>query len=74
MRGSRPIRALPNPRESTSQVVFLLYQKKEGTQAQDRAIDDFTLKGICAGIIAVIDFFWDRFLGTYHRVESENIR
>ena len=39
-----------------------------------RAIDDFTLKGICAGIIAVIDFFWDRFLGTYHRVESENIR
>jgi hypothetical protein len=43
-------------------------------QAQDRAIDDFTLKGICAGIIAVIDFFWDRFLGTYHRVESENIR
>jgi sterol desaturase/sphingolipid hydroxylase (fatty acid hydroxylase superfamily) len=23
---------------------------------------------------AVIDFFWDRFLGTYHRVESENIR
>ena len=34
---------------------FLLYQKKEGTQAQDRAIDDFTLKGtlkgICAGII-----------------------
>jgi hypothetical protein len=30
---------------TASQVVFLLYQKKEGTQAQDRAIDDFTLKG-----------------------------
>jgi hypothetical protein len=58
-------------------LVFLLYQKGRDSrifQAQDRAIDDFTLKGICAGIIAVIDFFWDRFLGTYHRVESENIR
>jgi hypothetical protein len=30
---------------------FFTLSKKEGTQAQDRAIDDFTLKGICAGII-----------------------
>ena len=34
-------------------LVFLLYQKGRDSrifQAQDRAIDDFTLKGICAGI------------------------
>jgi hypothetical protein len=35
-------------------LVFLLYQKGRDSrifQAQDRAIDNFTLKGICAGII-----------------------
>jgi hypothetical protein len=34
--------------------IFLLYQKGRDSrifQAQDRAIDNFTLKGICGGII-----------------------
>jgi hypothetical protein len=37
-------------------LVLLLYQKGRDSpifQAQDRAIDDFTLKGICAGIILI---------------------
>ena len=42
------------PLSSHGTLVFLLYQKGRDSrifQAQDRAIDNFTLKGICAGII-----------------------
>jgi hypothetical protein len=42
------------PAVSLPVLVFLLYQKGRDSrifQAQDRAIDNFTLKGICAGII-----------------------
>jgi hypothetical protein len=41
-------------RAAEGTLVFLLYQKGRDPrifQAQDRAIDNFTLKGICAGII-----------------------
>jgi hypothetical protein len=41
-------------RRRAGTLVFLLYQKGRDSrifQAQDRAIDNFTLKGICAGII-----------------------
>jgi len=39
---------------SSWDAIFLLYQKGRDSrifQAQDRAIDNFTLKGICGGII-----------------------
>jgi hypothetical protein len=50
--GTRSV-VLGTPLTSKS-LVFLLYQKGRDSrifEAQDRAIDDFTLKGICAGII-----------------------
>jgi hypothetical protein len=45
----RRLLALLDRRPGT--LVFLLYQKGSIFQAQDRAIDNFTLKGVCAGII-----------------------
>ena len=41
----KPVAVAADTGSDLDQLVFLLYQKKEGTQAQDRAIDDFTLKG-----------------------------